>query len=448
MSQLVTSRVKPVGFAYVPGEVFSCSGPGLALHNFDAATLFDQTYSNQLSVGEVFIDPNGSDSNNGQLNSPMRTIEAASAIPNVGRIWVKPGVYTDRFMVRGSTMLAGGQARPIRIEAWGGPGTVTWRAPGAQPSDMNWTASGMAFQATPPGGEFVNHIVFREDGREIHIQFFPSAAQVMDVASGWSQDPVSKQITVRHENRNFLSPSERGRLEIMYLRPVNHVIYGATVFLRHINFRADNQLLVMPEGQLRPTIYAKNCAFQYLAYHNVQLFGALSLFQECTSENSLGGDGWNYYEDTENGRSCQAVEVDCIGRNNGIPQYRDFDGYRNKQGSSGHGNSVICRINGVYERNYGQAIADTGTGSRTWMVGSKLSTSRHPVPINMTQQGAAGTLYIEGTAWLDHVQGSDQTWPMGLWVDGTAYLNECLFSGAAGSIGGPGPKLEFDPFAP
>ncbi|WP_241120679.1 hypothetical protein, partial [Achromobacter xylosoxidans] len=100
---------------------------------------------------------------------------------------------------------------------------------------------------------------------------------------------------------------------------------------------ADNQLLVMPEGQLRPTIYAKNCAFQYLAYHNVQLFGALSLFQECTSENSLGGDGWNYYEDTENGRSCQAVEVDCIGRNNGIPQYRDFDGYRNKQGSSGHG---------------------------------------------------------------------------------------------------------------
>ncbi|MDZ5614993.1 hypothetical protein U2261_10275 [Achromobacter xylosoxidans] len=450
MPSVLSPRVRPPGFGFVPGNVYSCKGPGFAVHDIDLSAAFDAQFATDLGSKEVFIDPNGSDANTGQQNLPLKTLAAALAKPNVGRIWVKPGIYTERFDVRASQATVGGglRARPIRIEAWGGPNTVTWRAPGAQPAEMAWTSVGMLFQATPPGGQYVNFILFREDGREIPIPYFPTAAQANDAASGWSQDPITKTISLRHENRNISLPGEKSRLEIMYLRPNDNLVYGATTYLRHINFRGDNQLLVAPEGSFLPTLYAKNCTFQYLAYHNVSMLGATTFFQECLSENCLGGDGWNYHDDPATGAACVGLEVDCIGRNNGLPQYRDFDGGRDKQGSSGHENAVLCRVNGLYERNYGQAIADTGVSSKSWMVGTKMISSRGPNPINMTVQTGAGSLWAEGTVWLDNVQAADRTWPMGLWADGSANLHDCAFAGAIASIGGPGVIAEYDPLAP
>lgn len=122
MPSLLSPRVPPPGFAYVPGRIFECRAPGLAVHDIDLGTLFDSVFSSDLGSKEVFIDPGGSDANTGQFNLPLKTLAAAMAKPNVGRIWVKPGIYTERFDIRASQATVGGglRARPIRIEAWGG----------------------------------------------------------------------------------------------------------------------------------------------------------------------------------------------------------------------------------------------------------------------------------------------------------------------------------------
>ncbi|MGO4151520.1 hypothetical protein [Cupriavidus sp. YAF13] len=401
------------------------------------------------------MDPvNGSDSNKGGQSHPYRSVGAAMTnTPSLGCIWLKPGTYTDRLDLRASqNMIGNGSiARAVHIKAWGGPGSVTWRAPGAQPGQMEWHSgypTSTLFDAVPPGGEFVSHIVFHEQDREVQLQWYATAAEVNAVGSGWSQNPSTKRIYLRHENRDFTKTAELGRVEIMYERPADHLIYGAKLYLEGIAIRGDNQLSVIPQNGIRPIVYAKDCRLQYLGYHNLQVKGGEIYLQNCLTERSLNGDGLNYNDD-DAGRSSEVVEIDCIGRLNGVIQYRKFTGVRNCQGSSGHGSTRVCRINGVYEGNYGQNIADTGHGSKTWMVGSKLGNASSVLSPQPTPARFYANLWTEGDAWLDHVQAVGAMSPYGLWIEnGSARLYRCPLSGTAAAIGGRVKPTEYNPAVP
>lgn len=441
-------RTKPAGFAYVQSNIFSCAGPGLASHDFDAEKNFLNIYrleSGAESTGQYWVDGvNGSDANTGGFNDPYKTIGACMAgASGLSLIWLKPGVYTDKFDVRGSqnTISGGTAARAVRIKAWAGPGTVIYRFPGQQPGEMLWTLTGGTFfeyEATPTGGETAIHIIFHDEAREVSLQWRASSALVNANSSGWYQDPATKKIFIRHENRDLSLPGTASRFEIMYAGAGDHVLLGAKLYLEGITFRGGNELAVAHEisgaNNFRPVLFARYCKWQYLGYHNIYALGGKFLFQDCVSENSLGGDGWNYNDDTSGtGLPCEVTEVDCIGRNNGTLTYKDFDGQRNKQGSSGHQTSIITRVNGQYYGNYGQNIADTGVGSKTWMVGTICGSPY--ADLSNTGIGGYYNLWMEGTAWLDTVRAGSKAATDGFRIEfGTSKLFNCELYGTAFTI--------------
>lgn len=444
MNSRAMPRVKPPGFENYPLTIFQCLAPGLAEHDFDVKAAFEAKFGADIGPVEIWIDSkSGNDSNNGSLNTPLRTIAEASRRPGVGRIWVKPGVYIERFDLRSSAApVAGGlRGRPMQVLAYGDPGSVIWRAPGAQPNEMTWLPNGMLYYATPPGREMAMALVFHDGGTAHAVQYFPSVQEANAVASGWTQDSSTGTLFIRHENRDFSQAAESGRLEIMYNRGVSNIVYGATAYLEGIVFRGDSQFQVLEEGVARPSLYARDCRWQWSSYHNFHSEGADIVMQRCISEHSLIGDGWNYY-DGSSGPSI-VLEVDCVGRFNGVPQTRTFDNQRNKQGSSGHQRSIICRVNGEYYGNFGQGIADTGNGNRTWMVGTRVGD-----PYSNPLIGQFQALYVQSHSWLDTVRAGGNGSSEGLYVETGDFssLHNCMISGTVQDI--IGLTQPYDPLAP
>jgi hypothetical protein len=437
-------RSKPTGFSYVTGNVLQCYGPGQAVHDFDAEQEFLATYGTQGGSNEFWVDPvNGSDSNTGALNDPFQTIRGVfQNASGLGVVWLMPGEYTVRFDVRASdnTVSAGTLARAVRIKAWAGPGTVIFRGAGDQGGDMTWTQTPAAstYDATPSGSETAVHIIFHEDNRDVQIQWYSSAANANAVASGWFQDGTTKKIYIRHQDIDFSLPGNADRLEIVYSPATNHLCFGATIYLEGVTFRGGNQFDVLYESSggtdFRPVFFARHCKWQYLGYHNLASSGGLTLLQDCISEYSLGGDGFNYTDSNSPAQKCEAIEIDCIGRYNGVQEYSLFDGDRNKQGSSIHQTSVILRVNGNYYGNYGQNIADTGASARAWMVGTICDSPY----ADLAPGGIGGyyNLWTEGTCHLDNVRAGGRAATYGLWVEnGTTHLFRCEFHGTTSPIG-------------
>lgn len=284
-------------------------------------------------------------------------------------------------------------------------------------------------------------LIFRDGGTAHALQFFPTLEATNAVASGWTQDASTGTIFVRHENRNLTQPAELDRLEIMYNRGPSNIVYGATAYLEGITFRGDSQFQVLEEGMARPTLYARNCRWQWNGYHNFHAEGGDIVMQRCTSEYSLIGDGWNYYDGTSG--PSRVLEVDCIGRFNGVPQTRTFDNQRNKQGSSGHQRSVICRVNGEYYGNYGQGIADTGDGNRTWMIGTRVGNPYFDPFIGKFQ-----ALYVQSHSWLDTVRAGGNGSSEGLYVETGDFssIHNCMISGTVQDV--IGLTQPYDPLAP
>ena len=450
LRNVIAERVAPTGFDWVPARILGCDGPGLARHAFDAESAFDAIHAAAFAgQAQIWVDPvAGSDLNTGAFNAPKATLKNAVQSNGVGTVWLKSGTYTERFDVRASDNLTpGGVARAIKIKAWDGPGAVQFRAPGQQPSAMNWaTVTGMTYAATPAGGETANAIVWREQNREVVVQRQSSALAVNATNNGWFQDAGTKQINIRYEGRNI--EAAKGEFEIIYDRGATVVALGARIFLDNIEFRGESFYNIF-EGAFRPFVFARNCAWSYAPQMNIYTAGASLVLDRCTSENACNGDGGNYYDDAS-GQVSEVLEVDCSMRSNGQQGTLPFDGVRNKQGSSGHQNSVICRINGTYSDNYGQNIADTGAGSRTWMVGSVL-----PDPYG--EIGAGGgiggyqNLWTEGTAYLDRVLAAGEKSTYGLQVEsGQAFTYLCHFAGTIQDTRtiGAATLAAFDPRAP
>lgn len=429
-----TLRIKPPGFDYIPGDILDCDRPGFALHNIDLLRVFMARHRAVLPQREIFIDPvSGRDDNPGTRDKPLKSLKNAEP-ERGGTLWLRAGTYTEHFKLS-----FGGGAKPLLVRAVDGPGTVVWRSPGTQPSEMSWRKSGDGYSSTPTGLQRAMHIIYRAGDEEVQLRWCKTIDQLSQAQSGWTQDHATKRLSLRHAGRDFTQPSEIDRLEIMYERDVDNYVSRAVLFLENITFRGNTQVQFIDSE-----VYGRGCRFEYLGYHNVHVAGSTAFWQRCSSEYSLGGDGFNYYDGKETKAPSYALEIDCVGRRNGVPEYRDFDGSRNKQGSSGHQRSVICRINGVYGGNYGQSIADTGVESRTWMVGSLLG-DPYSAPADVEPTSHCG-LWLENSAWLDTVSAGGPESAYGLWLErGYTSMNDCVFQGKLANVGGGGKLSYFDP---
>ncbi len=438
-------RVSPTGFSFVPNYGLRCTAPGNANHGIDLRQLFDADFSALFGNNEYWVDPvNGDDANSGSLLAPVKTVKAAYQLVSVGTIRLLPGTYTDRFFLEFSDNTTGGgtSARPIRIIASDG---VTIRAPGDQPDAMTWVVDGTfstgTYSATPSGTETANAIVYHIGGKEIVLPYYATGADLAPVSFGWHQEAGGK-IHVKLSGTDV--EARKADLEIMYSRGASIGISGASTYLENVTFRGDSQFDVVYDGAgNRGTLYHKNCKFEFLESANLHTEGARIYSQNTVNRNAQNSDGFNYYDQnfpSAGGQVTEAVEIDCIAHSNGVPinnldagdpsvPSRTWDGARNKQGSSGHANSIICRINGEYYNNFGQNIADTGAGSKTWMIGSQCKDVYAELWNTGVYDRGPG-LWTEGDAFFDSVLSGGETISFAFYnQSGTSKHVNCTFSG-------------------
>jgi hypothetical protein len=106
--------------------------------------------------------------------------------------------------------------------------------------------------------------------------------------------------------------------------------------------------------------YAKNVSVKYAGSGNGwNILGTDSILQDCVAARSLD-DGFNYH--LSNGVNCNAIEINCIGRHNGVTSDTD-------NGTTMHDGGTIIRVGGKYFGNKGCNVADVTSGTHSWNVG-------------------------------------------------------------------------------
>lgn len=113
------------------------------------------------------------------------------------------------------------------------------------------------------------------------------------------------------------------------------------------------------------SLYHKNCTFKYgTANDGLEVFGATEVFGQNSVFSKSYGDGASYHYSATNGSVAgRFIEVDCIGRHNGLKN----TGAVNSNGSTAHDGWLGVRVNCSYYANRGPNVADV-TDATTWNI--------------------------------------------------------------------------------
>ena len=148
-----------------------------------------------------------------------------------------------------------------------------------------------------------------------------------------------------------------------------HQTGNSTLYLENLEVFSGTSALDVEaiDEQRAPRVYAKNCKFKFSAsdgWNCVYIKGAeLSIMQNCDFSYSKK-DGINYARKGEH--TTKAIEINCSGTENGT------EGVSSCQVTTIHNDCQIIRVNGTYEKSYGNNIGDSGnpvTPCESWNLG-------------------------------------------------------------------------------
>lgn len=340
---------------------------------------------------------NGDDSNDGlTLNTALRSIRAAYDKSDSTVIKVAEGFYNRDFGMSGRVI-----DKDLSIEALPGHDVTI-----AQVANVNWQPySGNVYSSNTTNVKFILDTKFKDDFGD-HYKY-EKVSTIAEVESSPGTYCVVSGTTYIHTFDSRTPDNDTVWRFVDYA--LLNVESGGTLYLEGLKvFGGNNPLLVKNKSSTElPKVYAKDCDFKYSndeTYDVVHIQGAkVAIFENCSASNGLK-DGFNYYP--LNGIPTNSIEINCVGRNNGIPT-RGSD-----QGSTQHAGGKTIRINGIYNNNYGSNIADDGEGTQSW---------------NM------GCIGFESQARWDSQNSNFFAYPdVDMWLDG------CLGYDSKHDIGGPG----------
>lgn len=147
------------------------------------------------------------------------------------------------------------------------------------------------------------------------------------------------------------------------------------VYLEGINVWGNGWCLYANGSFGEVDIIAVDCCFWHSSLYNVvALYGANGYFQRCEAAYGYR-DGFNYHaSDNDASLVSNAIEIDCIGHDNGAEANPETE--RSNNGSTCHEGGKVLRINGFYYRNYGGNIAETNADTISWNYGCFAFDSR------------------------------------------------------------------------
>lgn len=372
----VSAAEKPIGFSWdVPIHISQADGK--------YQTDFDITA--YAPTGKTYYVDNAKGSNSNDGLSPIKAFKSMSTALSKtdGKvIMVAAGVYARIDSIQGLKI-----NRDVSIKAYGG------RVIFGSHDLLKWTlAPGYTktYQATRSSVDTVyDAAAVNQFGDYKKYAKKSSVSEVNAQMGSWTQD--GDKVYVHRWNDGVPGLSIR----VNVLVPTAKVSGNVTVYAEGIDFIGG--LIVTNEVATdNPRFYAKDCKFKYSERDNgLKVLGAEVYLVNCEAAQNAQ-DGFNYH--ARLGVISKAVEINCIGRNNGSIDNND-------NGSTIHDGGKIIRVNGQYFGNLGPNVADVGNGTESWILGSTAYDSKSKTPQNFTFSASGGTM----TAWMDTCQSYGST---------------------------------------
>lgn len=193
-------------------------------------------------------------------------------------------------------------------------------------------------------------------------------------------------------------------------------------YIEGISFEGGNNGAVRLEKiATAPKGYFKNCKFKYATNDGgsaggLTVVGAIETFlQNCEAARNIN-DGFNYHAKT--GTIGNAIEVNCIGRDNG--SQLDID-----NGSTMHEGGKIMRFQCPVYENAGSNFGEINPGTKAWMVDcySGKSAARG------TQYNSCYTAHADAEIWLEGCVGENSNTVLLAQANAKIHLRNCFLRG-------------------
>lgn len=341
-----------------------------------------------------YVDPsnvtgNANDNNSGLTpDEPLERPNQAIIKSNVDVIEVMSDAPRNRIF--GSQTLT----RDLTIKAYNGRDIVI----GADETGVSWTKTEGQTNVYQTSVGTVYDVVDRSvlDGEGDWTKFVnvESTTKVNSTPASWYQTEGTLYIHTPDSR-----PAD-GDVKVLLNVALIDFTYDddATLFLEGIKFYGGRTVQVKSSTD-QVKFYAKDCEFNF---GNFQQGNGLAIqgqvqpvSQNCISAKNYN-DGFNYGWLSGSGIP-EAVEIECIGRNNG-------DNGESENGSTMHNGGKIIRVNCAHYRNKGPNINDVHPFTRSWNMGciafeSTAETSVQSVDFRVNQQGTSSD---EPLMWLDY----------------------------------------------
>lgn len=397
-AQHIADAQAPV-FAVNMPAAFGWADNPLAGHLFtNGRNLYytDYDISQHFPAGTVYYvsKAHGNNNNDGlTINSALKTIRAAMGKADVSIIRVIDGVF-NREEIPLSTI-----TKSVTIE-------------GVDPDNRPIIYGGANITMTKTTGytytyqETTSNVVDVYDSRNLneygYLRRYPKVNTIAEVdATPGSYAHISGVLYIHCydngvPNNNYIHRlTDDGALDIsgsytLGLR--NLIIIGGRRAL-YAHAESDTDVL---------NVFAEHVDFYNSisnSYDTVMLQGTtLSIFKDCKALYSRK-DGFNYH--ARNSIIPKAIEIDCIGRFNGVSSNSA------NQGSTIHDGGKIIRLHGVYTDNYGSNLAEEGEGSESYNIACASFASKAT-----GDQNASYYAYQQVKVFLDGCFGYSSTYAM------------------------------------
>lgn len=309
---------------------------------------------NQTGV-TYYVSYNGSDSNDGlSKDTPFQNLNTAMRKDDIGTLMIEGCEY---YRSSGGILL-GNMNKDVNIIGYNGKPKI-FAADSLKFTDLSgYTNVKQAKRSAV--SRVIDNSIIDEYGDYYELQKVDSIAEVENTKYSWYSDSSNVYINGDSETTVCLLNIDMVNIKGDY-----------NIYLENIELIGGRRTLRLDSSM--GTLVLNNCKLSYSIQANgngIEMVGGRYAISKNTEISKQMMDGFNYHKGA-NGELPYFIEIDCVGRDNGIMEGKG--GSRSDNGSTAHDGIKGIRINGLYVRNDGGNLADVNTGTETLNLGCVTS---------------------------------------------------------------------------